>query len=61
MPLGWLRLDLFAENAIQVLPHRAYSPDLARATLLFPQVKKQLREITFDSPKGATSAYNSAF
>jgi len=54
-------LDFLAEAGVQLLPHPAYSPDLAPCDFfVFPRVKDHLRGKRFDSAEDAVKAYSEA-
>ena len=53
---------VFAENGIKLIPHPAYSPDLAPCDFfLFPKLKKKIKGVHSNSAEEARLAYNEAF
>lgn len=52
-----LTIEFLKKHVITVWPQRPYSPDLARATWLFPKHKKTLRWITFVSTQEVQNAF----
>ena len=56
-----LTMDYFSENGIKLIPHPAYSPDLAPCDFfLFPKLKKRIKGIHYNSSEEATMAYREA-
>ncbi|KAI6659865.1 Transposase [Oopsacas minuta] len=56
-----LTMDFFAENGIKLIPHPAYSPDLAPCDFfLFPKLKKKNKGVHFNSTEEARLTYNEA-
>ena len=50
--------DFLAQERLQQVDHPTYSPDLApRDFFVFPQVKKQLRGVRFESAEAAVQAF----
>ena len=56
-----LTMDYFSENGIKLIPHPAYSTDLAPSDVfLFPELKKRIKGIHYNSSEEASIAYREA-
>lgn len=54
-------LDFLGEEGVKLIPHPAYSPDLAPCDFfVFPRAKDRLRGRRFDTPELAIDAYETA-
>ena len=52
---------VFAENGVKLIPHPAYSPDLAPCDFFpFPKLKEKIKGVHFNSAEEARLAYNEA-